>query len=275
MELKNPQPNPPAENLPISESISTQPPLEKSVWPVWSTIGFSAVIFAVYIFFQSVVAIIFSIFYLMNQYAANPNLDPLKMIKDLTSNGLLLSLATIISALAGAGAIILFIKMRKGLSISEYLGLKSLSKKSILFSIVIGILLIAVSSVLDRFFPQSQNANFTIDAYNSAISPVLLGIAVVIFAPLFEEGFFRGFLFVGLQKSRLGAFGTIILTSAMWAALHIQYDLYGILSILVLGIVLGIVRFKTGSLWATLLLHALWNLAAIIGTVIYVNGIGS
>jgi uncharacterized protein len=275
MELENPQPNPPAENLTISESISIQPPLDKGVWPVWSTIGFSAVIFLVYIFFQSVVAIIFSIFYLMNQYAANPNLDPLKMIKDLTSNGLLLSLATIISAVAGAGAIILFIKMRKGLSISEYLGLKSLSKKNILFIIGIGILLIAVSSVLDRFFPQSQNANFTIDAYNTAVSPVLLGIAVVIFAPLFEEGFFRGFLFVGLQKSRLGAIGTIILTSAMWAALHIQYDLYGILSILVLGIVLGIVRFKTGSLWATLLLHALWNLAAIIGTMLYVNGIGS
>jgi len=57
----------------------------------------------------------------------------------------------------------------------------------------------------------------------------LFGIAAVVFAPLFEEGFFRGFLFVGFKQSRLGSFGTILITSAAWAALHIQYDLYGIL----------------------------------------------
>jgi uncharacterized protein len=275
MELENPQLNPTVEKAPESQPMSEQPIAKPGVWPAWPTIGFSAVIFAIYMFIQSMVVIVYFIFYMANQVAANTYLDPFTMVTDLISNGLLLSLATILSAIAGAGAIILFIKIRKGISISEYLGLKSFAKKNILIIIGIAIILIAASAVIDRFFPQSQNANFTVDAFNTAIWPPLLGIAVVIFAPLFEEGFFRGFLFVGLVKSKLGAIGTILLTSICWAALHIQYDLYGILTIFVLGIILGIVRLKTGSLWTVLILHGLWNLTAIIATVLYVNGVGT
>lgn len=113
-----------------------------------------------------------------------------------------------------------------------------------------------------------------VDAYKTSVWPVLLGIAVVIFAPVFEEAFFRGFLFVGLEHSSIGPIGTIILTAVTWALLHIQYDIFGMVTILVLGVVFGIVRLKTGSLWSTILLHAIWNLVAIVGTALYVNGIG-
>jgi uncharacterized protein len=248
---------------------------QKGVWAFWPTIGFSVAIFAIYIVAQSAVAIVFAIIKVIQQVSNNPDLDPVQLIMSLTSNGLLLSLATIVSALAGVGAIILFVKLRKNISISEYLGLKPFRKNTLWVLLILGAVLIVASSGLDRFFPQSQNTNFTIEAYNTSFWPFLLGIAVVIFAPLFEESFFRGFLFVGLLQSRLGAIGTIVLTAAGWAALHIQYDLYGILSILVLGIILGIVRLKTGSLWAVMILHALWNLAAIIGTALYVNGLVS
>ena len=282
MEGENPQPNSSfsdtPSNHPLSNNISPPypeiPQTPKRVWAFWPTIGFGAVIFVVYLFSQTFVAVIFGVFFAIQQYASNPNLDLIQLVQSLVTNGFLLSLATIVSALAGVGVIVLFIRLRKGISVYDYLGLKSFSKKTLVVLIGIGALLIAASSGLDRIFPQSQNSNFTIDAYNTAGWAPLLGIAVVIFAPLFEESFFRGFLFVGLLRSPLGPIGTIILTAASWAALHIQYDLYGILSILVLGIVLGIVRLKTGSLWTTLILHSLWNLAAIVGTALYVNGIG-
>jgi membrane protease YdiL (CAAX protease family) len=96
---------------------------------------------------------------------------------------------------------------------------------------------------------------------------------VVIFAPLFEEIFFRGFVFVGLKQTRLGAVGTIALTSLTWALLHIQYDIYGMATILILGIAFGIIRFKTGSLWSTLFLHFIWNTLAMVSTILYINGI--
>jgi hypothetical protein len=65
-----------------------------------------------------------------------------------------------------------------------------------------------------------------------------------------------------------------MITALGWAALHIQYNFYGMINILVLGIVFGIVRIKTGSLWSTLLLHSLWNLAAIIAIAVYISSGG-
>lgn len=288
LETENPRPEQsqnsqlPGDFSPVSpQDIGTPvspvdtPPKRNGVWPFWPTIGFSAAIIAVYIFSQTLVTIIFASIYIIQQYNINSNLDLITTIQSLTTNGLLLSLATIFSALAGAAAIVLFVKLRKGITLSEYMGLKLFNKKTLIFIIVLAIVLIIISSVIDRFFPQSKNTDFTIDAYNSAVWPGLLAIAVVIFAPLFEEGFFRGFLFAGLKQTRLGGTGTILITSAGWAALHIQYDVYGIISIFVLGIVLGIVRLKTDSLWSVLILHALWNLAAIAATALYVNGIGT
>jgi uncharacterized protein len=96
---------------------------------------------------------------------------------------------------------------------------------------------------------------------------------VVVFAPAFEEAFFRGFLLVGLKDSKIGSIGAVCLTAAVWASLHFQYDFYGMLTVLVLGIVLGTVRLRTGSLWSSILIHSFWNLIAMLGTALTVNGI--
>jgi membrane protease YdiL (CAAX protease family) len=224
-----------------------------------------------YFLAQSLVAIAFAVFYVLDNAKT---LDPQKFLTSLTTNGLLLSLATIVSALVGVTLIIVFTKLRKGYSISEYLGLTRFNNKTLFVLILVSVVLIAISSVIDRFLPSPQSTNFTIDAYKTSVSPALFAVAVVIFAPLFEEGFFRGFVFVGLKDSALGPAGTIALTSAVWAAMHLQYDWIGMSSILVLGFVLGFVRLKTNSLWCAMIIHALWNLTAFVGTALYVNGIG-
>ena len=93
------------------------------------------------------------------------------------------------------------------------------------------------------------------------------------FRPAFEEAFFRGFLFVGLQRSRIGAVGTVIFTSLVWASLHLQYNISGMATIVMLGLVLGVVRFRTRSLWSTILFHSLWNFMALLGTAISLRGV--
>ncbi len=130
-----------------------------------------------------------------------------------------------------------------------------------------------LTGVCGQFFPDVSNDQIMLDAYSGMSSPIWFWIAVVIFAPAFEEGFFRGFLFVGLKQSRLGAIGTIILTAAFWAILHIQYNPFGIGVIFVLGIVLGIVRVKTNSLSYPLIMHAIWNLGQTILMFLLVRGI--
>ena len=54
--------------------------------------------------------------------------------------------------------------------------------------------------------------------------------------------------------------------------LHFQYDAYGIATIFTLGLVMGAVRYKTGSLWSVLIIHALFNLVALVETYLYMNG---
>ena len=93
-------------------------------------------------------------------------------------------------------------------------------------------------------------------------------LMVHVAAPIIEEFIFRGFLFTGLEKSRVGGLGAVLITAACWSVLHIQYDAYEIATIFVMGVGLGFARLKTRSLYLSILLHALNNAIATIGVVI-------
>jgi membrane protease YdiL (CAAX protease family) len=81
-------------------------------------------------------------------------------------------------------------------------------------------------------------------------------------APLSEEFFFRGFLFAGLKNSRLGGYGTVAVTSLLFACIHFQYDIQGLLFVLLIGIFFGITRLRTNSLWLCIALHSFMNIMA-------------
>ena len=96
-------------------------------------------------------------------------------------------------------------------------------------------------------------------------------MALIVAAPLGEEFLFRGFLLEGFRHPWLGTFGAVLLTSVLWAALHMQYVYFGIVMILAVGIFLGYCRLKTGSLWLCIWLHAFMNLVATVELLIYLN----
>ena len=97
-------------------------------------------------------------------------------------------------------------------------------------------------------------------------------IAVLAVAPVTEELIFRGFLLSGLRPTRLGASGAILASSLAWAAIHGQYDLYGMASIFALGVLLGTARMKTGSIAVPIALHALSNLISTVETMLQAAG---
>jgi len=275
-EINNPETNnTPEPNENPGPELSPGPPENPqpipSRWGTWPTIGLGLAILVIYIMAQNIVALVFAIITTLDAYMSNPQLNILNYVKSLSTNGLLISIATFVSVTIGLGFIFLFIKIRRGFSFREYLELKSIGKKTVLvlLAVIVGILVISIG--VDRFLPQQDN-NFAIDTYKTAGWLPLLWIAVVIFAPLFEESFFRGFLFVGLKQSVLGPTGTIILTALIFAALHaLQYNLYGIATVFVLGLIFGIVRLKSGSLWSTILLHSVWNLLQLVAVAFYLN----
>ncbi len=92
-------------------------------------------------------------------------------------------------------------------------------------------------------------------------APLLLGfIAIVIVPAIGEEFIFRGFLYGHLVQTRLGVVGTIILSSFLWTILHGQYLVPILLSVFVMGLLFGYIRYRTNSLYPVMFLHGLNNL---------------
>ncbi len=84
---------------------------------------------------------------------------------------------------------------------------------------------------------------------------------VAAIAPVAEELIFRGFLWAAIERSG-PPWVAWVATSLLFAAYH--HDPLQVLAVLPLGLVLGWLRWRTRSLWASLLLHVTNNGLALI-----------
>lgn len=84
-------------------------------------------------------------------------------------------------------------------------------------------------------------------------------IVSVLLAPVFEELLFRGAMFAALLR-RWGIWAAALVPSILWGILHMQYEWWGMASLAGAGVLLAMVRWKSGSLYLPLGLHAVWNL---------------
>jgi membrane protease YdiL (CAAX protease family) len=66
-----------------------------------------------------------------------------------------------------------------------------------------------------------------------------------------------------LRRTRLGIFGAIALTAALWAAIHMQYEPATLALIFIDGLVLGAARHYTRSLYLPIFMHVIGNLFSI------------
>ncbi|WP_072369041.1 type II CAAX endopeptidase family protein [Hyphomicrobium sp. NDB2Meth4] len=92
-------------------------------------------------------------------------------------------------------------------------------------------------------------------------------IVIGIGAPLSEELLFRGFMFSGLAKSRLGILGTTLLTASLWTALHYSYSMFGLIEVFAIGLYFSWLLVRTGSAWVTIFCHAVYN--TVVALVLY------
>ncbi len=97
---------------------------------------------------------------------------------------------------------------------------------------------------------------------------LLFGTAAIA-APLFEEVMFRGFLLPSLGRY-FPAWGAIGLSSLIFSLAHLS--LSEVLPLTVLGMVLGVVYWRSQSLLAPILLHGLWNGGTLISLVVLSQG---
>ncbi|HEX7633006.1 MAG TPA: type II CAAX endopeptidase family protein, partial [Candidatus Saccharimonadales bacterium] len=114
---------------------------------------------------------------------------------------------------------------------------------------------------------QSQDIGFN-DVHG--IGPLILTyISLAVLPPITEEIMVRGFLYGSLKKA-MPTIWAVLATSALFASAHLPEGgaagpLYiAALDTFVLSLVLIYLREKTGSLWASIILHAIKNSIAFV-----------
>jgi hypothetical protein len=196
--------------------------------------------------------------FLIPGWAAFPSLIDIAVDRGepLLDNGQLVSglLGLVVLALGGIGFMV-----RRGLRASlERLGLR-VPRPSHLIILVIGVvalylLNLGVESIQRTFFPalwqHDDRINQLLAGGLSVGGMILLGLS----AGVGEELAMRGAL-----QPRLG----LVLTAVVFASLHVHYSWIGIATILLLGIVLGVIRDRTSTTVA-ILVHSAYDFLAVI-----------
>ena len=93
-------------------------------------------------------------------------------------------------------------------------------------------------------------------------------LAIVVVGPAGEEIMFRGFLFRGWVTPGTRGVVAVVVITLLWAAMHVQYDWFGIGQVFVTGLVLGWIRWRSGSTSLTIVLHVLVNLESTVETMV-------
>ena len=187
--------------------------------------------------------------------------------------GPIVSIITISSTVVQIIVLALVIRLKRW-PVLEYLGAALPPHGAILRALA---LLVALTVAMEgtmtlvgqNVVPPFQLASY-VTAKEAGYLPALFA-AVVLFAPIGEEIVFRGFLYRGFVRRPGREPYAIVVITLLWMLAHQQYDWAGMLQIFIIGLLLGGVRWWTGSIAPTILMHMLANLFAAIETAIYVE----
>lgn len=193
-------------------------------------------------------------------------------LRTITPYSPLVWLASIVAAPAQLAVLALAVRKRGGFI--AYLSLAAPDRGSIVLGLASVAVLIPLLDLITYALGREVVPPFLTDAYRAAQGAgalLVLVIAVVIIAPLWEELLFRGFLFRSLSESRAGPRGAIVFTAAIWAAMHLQYDWFGVAQVFAIGLVFGWLRLRSGSALLIIPLHMAANLVALVETAIKIE----
>ncbi|MBL7140877.1 MAG: CPBP family intramembrane metalloprotease [Planctomycetes bacterium] len=104
--------------------------------------------------------------------------------------------------------------------------------------------------------------------------PWVLALATfeaVVLAPLWEEFVYRGVLLTALLRGG-GPIAALVVSSALFAVVHVPTEPQALLPIFFLGMALGYAAYRTRSLVAPIIAHALFNGLMVLGTILGSGG---
>ena len=233
------------------QNLSLQP--STPIYDLPKTIVLSMVLLAVFFASQLIGVVLFAPWVL--QDAAD--LDIAEKVLQGSENGTLMSLALGFTLVMVLGCVYLFIRFKNS-RVKDYLALKPFTWYQLLqcsaLLIVLNVIINLVTVWLGR-----EPMMFMDNLAESAHPRWLLVLAMVVFAPIYEEVIFRGFMWTGLASSKLGMWGASVLTSILFAVIHMQYGVVELLGIFCLAMLFSYGRIISGSLLLPVVLHMMNN----------------
>jgi membrane protease YdiL (CAAX protease family) len=185
---------------------------------------------------------------------------------------LLLLTSTQIGLLAVAGGLVVAPRALAGVRIVGRTGLG----RSLLIGLGAAIpawigatLLGALAALLLKAIGFSEQAG-PLDRFVERGDPTVILVAFLLVAPAAEEVFFRGVVYNAWKRER-GPWVALIGSAALFAAIHAS--LFAMVPIFALGVILALLYRSTGSLAATIALHAGFNAISVTIALLVRQGI--
>ncbi|MEM1442916.1 MAG: CPBP family intramembrane glutamic endopeptidase [Verrucomicrobiota bacterium] len=228
---------------------------ETKPYGFWATTGIGVAVLLSFITVQSVVMIIM-VFALFGEDGMSNIMDNLET---LALDGRILSLSMAVSFPVLIVGCAFFAFLRKGIPVRDYLALRPMSLGWWIALPPLTVAFVYALGMLLQLAGAPEENEWMLLVGKASVGNPLVWIGIVILAPVAEEILFRGFLHQGYAKTPIRLWGTIVLTSIGWSVIHAQYYIYGLVFIFVLGVALGVVRWKSNSIYGPILVHAVNN----------------
>jgi membrane protease YdiL (CAAX protease family) len=238
---------------PALPQAAAKPP---RVWKFWSTLAWSVLLYGV----MSISATI-GIVMAAHRYGLALS-DRSALIND----GLVVAATSMSATLPVLLVIALAVRLTRQ-KFRDYLALGLPSVRHTAIGFLAIVLLMILIDTTTALIGRPIVPDVMLDQVRSASGHGALGLfalALAVTAPVTEEIAFRGFIYRGFAASRLGTVGAVALSSLIFTAIHIQYDLFTLCGVLALAVLLGTVRAISGSTLLTISMHALNNFVVLV-----------
>ncbi len=167
--------------------------------------------------------------------------------------------------------ITIVIKFRRKCTVTEYLALNSLPPGIILRWVGLAGLVMIANFASDFAFNRPNVPAWTEAVFNSVDYKLLFVIGLTISGPILEEVLCRGYVLRAWMESKLHPCLAILLVTSLWTLMHLQYDLYDMSWVFILGLLLAYSRIRSGSLYPAIAIHCAWNFSSYLALEYYLG----
>jgi len=209
--------------------------------------------------------------YFLKDHLDGPPLDADGNIKE--NHITPLTLAAGMIAYLVPGIMVTALLMFRNINFIDFFGLNRLRITHILLIAPMGVIIayvfffglneVGFNNWLEAYFSNDIKIQQPVKIYQEADAVtirIMIAISVIVIAPIVEEMVFRGYLYTATKRFTDRFFAAII-TSLLFGVVH--FNIGALLPLIFLALLLSASYELTGSLWAPISIHALFNATTI------------